>query len=256
MFDLTGKRALVTGSTQGIGYAIAKQLAECGAEVYIHGSVDKDKARRAAATLAEELGLCDSEGCDRIKFVTGDLSDKNTVARIIAATGEVDIVVANASVQVRREWSEISDEDYDLQMDVNLRSTLKLMQAYIPAMRKGGYGRFLAIGSVQERRPHTQMAVYAASKCAIKSLVENVAVQVAADGVTVNMIAPGVILTPRNEGALADGEYRARVLSRIPAGYEGEPRDIAAAALLLCSDEGRYITGAELFIDGGMSLGG
>jgi NAD(P)-dependent dehydrogenase (short-subunit alcohol dehydrogenase family) len=130
------------------------------------------------------------------------------------------------------------------------------MQTYNPSMIARGYGRFLAIGSVQERKPHTHMAVYAASKCAIKSLVENVAVQVAADGVTVNMIAPGVILTPRNEDALLDSEYRARVLSRIPAGYEGEPRDIAAAALLLCSDEGRYVTGAELFIDGGMALGG
>lgn len=256
MFDLTGKRALVTGSTQGIGYAIAKQLAECGAEVYIHGSADTEKARRAAARLAEELSLCDSEDCDRIKFVTGDLSEVDTVAHIFAKTGEVDIVVANASVQIRREWSRISDEEYELQMDVNLRSTLKLMQAYIPAMRKRGYGRFLAIGSVQERKPHKQMAVYAASKCAIKSLVENVAAQVAADGVTVNMIAPGVILTPRNETALADAEYREKVLSSIPAGYEGEPRDIAAAALLFCSDEGRYVTGAELFIDGGMALGG
>jgi NAD(P)-dependent dehydrogenase (short-subunit alcohol dehydrogenase family) len=121
-------------------------------------------------------------------------------------------------------------------------------------MQKRGWGRFLAIGSVQERKPHVNMAVYAASKCAIKSLVENVASQVAKDGVTVNMIAPGVIATPRNDGALADKEYAARVLSNIPAGFVGAPEDISAAALLFCSDEGRYINGAELYIDGGMAV--
>ena len=254
MFNLNGKRALVTGSTQGIGYAIAEALASHGAEVYIHCSKDEKKADAVAEALSAKLRECGNS--PRIHAVTGDLSDALTVDRIFDATGEVDIVVANASVQVRCGWDSINDADYEMQMDVNFRSTLKLMQAYIPGMRERGFGRFLAIGSVQERRPHAQMAVYAASKCAIKSLIENVAAQVAPDGVTVNMIAPGVILTPRNEGALADEEYRARVLSRIPAGYEGEPCDIAASALLFCSDEGRYITGAELYIDGGMAIGG
>lgn len=242
MFDLKGKRALVTGSTQGIGYAIAKAFIEHGAEVYVHCASDVEKAKR----ISEELG----SGL----FAVGDLSDADAVARIFERTGEVDIVVANASVQVRNEWHNITPEEYELQMNVNFRSTLALMQAYVPEMQRGGWGRFLAIGSVQERKPHVNMAVYAASKCAIKSLVENVASQVAKDGVTVNMIAPGVIATPRNESALADEEYAARVLSNIPAGFVGSPEDISAAALLFCSEEGRYINGAELYIDGGMAV--
>ena len=242
MFDLRGKRALVTGSTQGIGYAIAKALIEHGAEVYVHCASDEEKAR----AIAESLGST--------RFVVGDLSEKSTVQSIFAVTGELDIVVANASVQVRNEWSAITSEEYDLQMNVNFRSTLELMQAYVPGMQKQGWGRFLAIGSVQERKPHVNMAVYAASKCAIKSLVENVASQVAKDGVTVNMIAPGVIATPRNDDALADKEYAARVLSNIPAGFVGAPEDVAAAAILFCSPEGRYINGAELYVDGGMAV--
>ena len=139
MFDLRGKRALVTGSTQGIGYAIAKALIEHGAEVYVHCSSDEEKAR----AIAESLGST--------RFVVGDLSEKSTVQRIFAVTGELDIVVANASVQVRNEWSAITSAEYDLQMNVNFRSTLELMQAYVPGMQKRGWGRFLAIGSVQER---------------------------------------------------------------------------------------------------------
>ena len=242
MFDLKGKRALVTGSTQGIGYAIAKALIEHGAEVFIHCSADEDKARGVAAELGSSL------------WCVGNLSDELAVSRIRELTGSLDIVVANASVQIRKEWSAISSDEYRLQMDVNYYSTLQLMQAYIPDMQRGGWGRFLAIGSVQEKKPHVNMAVYAASKCAIKSLTQNVAAQVAKDGVTVNMIAPGVIATPRNDGALADKEYAQKVLSGIPAGFVGEPCDIAASALLFCSEEGRYINGAELYIDGGMAV--
>ena len=242
MFDLTGKRALVTGSTQGIGYAIAKTLHEYGASVYVHCSKNEEKAKR----IAEEIGTN--------LWVTGDLGDADCVKRIHENTGELDIVVANASVQVRTPWNEISSDEFERQINVNLRSTLELMQSYIPAMQAKKWGRFLAVGSVQQYRPHMHMAVYAASKCAIQSLVHNVAKQVAKDGVTVNNLVPGVIVTPRNDEALADAEYAKKVLSGIPAGFAGQPSDCAGAALLLCSDEGRYITGIELPVDGGMKL--
>ena len=242
MFNLTGKRALVTGSTQGIGYEIARVLRAYGAEVYIHCLRDEVKARAIAAELKSDL------------WVTGDLGDLECVKRIFEKTGALDIVVANASVQFRAPWTEISAEEFERQINVNLRSTLELMQAYIPAMQAKKWGRFLAVGSVQQYRPHMHMAVYAASKCAIQSLVHNVAKQVAKDGVTVNSLVPGVIATPRNNEALSDAEYAKTVLSGIPAGFAGQPSDCAGAALLLCSDAGRYITGIELPVDGGMKL--
>ena len=242
MFNLTGKRALVTGSTQGIGYEIARVLRAYGAEVYIHCSRDEVKARDIAAELKSDL------------WVTGDLGDSECVKRIFEKTGALDIVVANASVQFRAPWNEISAEEFERQINVNLRSTLELMQSYVPAMQAKKWGRFLAVGSVQQYRPHIHMAVYAASKCAIQSLVHNVAKQVAKDGVTVNSLVPGVIATPRNNEALSDAEYAKAVLSGIPAGFAGQPSDCAGAALLLCSDAGRYITGIELPVDGGMKL--
>lgn len=242
MFDLKGKKALVTGSTQGIGYAIAKILHAHGAKVYIHGSNDEQKTQRIAAQIGSDL------------WVTGDLGDADCVERIYKKTGALDIVVANASVQFRTPWNEISSKEFERQINVNLRSTLDLMQTYIPDMQAKKWGRFLAVGSVQQYRPHPHMAVYAASKCAIQSLIHNVAKQVAADGVTVNNLIPGVIETPRNDAALADLEYKNKILSGIPAGFVGVPDDCTGAALLLCSNAGRYITGIELPVDGGMKL--
>ena len=242
IFDLSGKRALVTGSTQGIGYAIAKALQESGAQVNIHCSSDSSNAKKVATEIGSNL------------FVTGDFSKEDTVRHIFEATGDLDIVVANVSVQIRRPWTEISSLDFDTQININLRSTLHLMQSYIPPMQKKRWGRFLFVGSVAQYRPHPDMSVYAASKCAVQSLVHNIAKQVAGDGVTVNALLPGVIDTPRNDGVLCDEAYRKKVLSGIPTGFVGAPSDCMGAALLLCSEAGRYITGARLLVDGGMSL--
>ena len=242
LFQLNGKRALVTGATQGIGYAAAKILAAQGAEVWVHGSRDIEKARRAMA----ETGAAHA--------VVADFSEHDAADKLYAETGDMDIVISNVSVQIRSDWQSITPEQYELQTDVNLRTTLSLMQKYIPGMQKRHWGRFAAVGSVQQIRPHSQMAVYAASKCAIQSLVENVAKQVAKDGVTINTLLPGVIRTPRNDAALADAAYASKVLEGIPAGFAGEGYDCAFPLLLLCSEEGRYITGASILVDGGMHL--
>jgi glucose 1-dehydrogenase len=121
-------------------------------------------------------------------------------------------------------------------------------------MKEKGFGRIVTVGSVQQYRPHKDMAVYAATKCATVSLVENIAKQVAPFGITVNNVAPGVIVTPRNDTALADKEYREKILAGIPIGYAGEPNDCVGAVLMLCGEQGRYITGTDIIIDGGMKL--
>lgn len=242
MFDLHGKKALITGSTQGIGFAIAKALAEAGAEVTVHGATSEEKAKAAAAAI----------GTDR--YVVKNLADRDCADVIYEATGDLDIIVLNASVQYRTHWDEIPRDELDTQISVNFAATLALMQKYFPAMKQKGFGRIVTVGSVQQYKPHVDMAVYAASKDAQMSLVRNVARQVAKYGITVNNLCPGVIATPRNEKALSDPEYCAKVLAGIPAGYAGLAEDCAPAALFLCSEEARYVTGSEIIVDGGMHV--
>lgn len=243
MFDLSGKRALVTGSTQGIGLAIASCLAEHGAEVFVHG--------------ATSIAKCEAAG-NSIKGVTHavlqDLSVHDCAEKLYAQTGDVDILVLNASVQFSNPWNKITEDEFTRQIDINLRASFTLIQKYAPYMLDQNWGRIVTIGSVQQYKPHKDMAIYAASKCAQMSLVTNLAKQYAPQGVTINNLSPGVIATPRSASALADDTYRPIVLGRIPMGCAGEPEDCAGAALLLCSQEGRYITGTDIVVDGGMHL--
>lgn len=242
MFDLTGKKALVTGSTQGIGFAAAKCLADFGATVYVHGATSEAKTAAAANKIKNGIP------------VTVDLSEKDCAERLYNLTNNIDILILNASIQFRTAWDKITDEEFDKQIAVNFRASLKLIQTYAPHMKEEHWGRIVTVGSVQQYRPHKDMLIYAASKAAQLSMAENLAKQLAPYGITVNNIAPGVILTPRNDKALADKEYAAQVLKGIPCGYEGTPQDCASPFLLLCSEEGRYITGADLTVDGGMRL--
>lgn len=243
MFDLKGKRALVTGSTQGIGKAVASLLAQYGATVVVHGSSSQEKCQRAAGEM---------EGST--ETAVADLSKADCARRLYEQTGDVDILVLNASVQFRKAWDEITPEEFDIQMNTNLKASLMLIQKYVPHMKSQNWGRIVTVGSVQQHKPHKDMAIYAASKCGQMSLVANLAKQLAPFGITVNNLSPGVIATPRNEEALNDPVYAKKVLDGIPLGYAGKAEDMAAAALLLCSDGGRYITGTELIVDGGMHL--
>ena len=192
--------------------------------------------------------------------VTGDLGDPKVPAKIaeqISAKCELpDIFVANASVQFRTPWNEIPLEEALLQMQVNFHSTLMLAQLFYPVMKAQKWGRIVAVGSVQEFRPHPQMAVYAASKSAQENLVRNIGRQIACEGITVNNICPGVFATDRNDAALSDPVYAKQVTDCIPTHTYAEPADAAGAAVLLCSEAGRYITGANIVIDGGLRLPG
>ena len=143
----------------------------------------------------------------------------------------------------------ISREHFDRQIAVNLRTTLELLQTLVPAMAERGWGRVVTIGSVQQERPHPAMFVYAGTKAAQLNWAWNLARQFGGQGVTVNNLAPGAILTARNRDQMAvEGDA---LIQNIPAGRLGRPDDLAGAAMLLCSDAGRYINGANLFVDGG-----
>jgi len=249
-FDLSGHSALVTGSSRGIGRAIALGLAECGAAVAVHGT---KPAKALDETLADVRTLS-----PRSIAVTGELSQPDVPARLVAdamaALGGLDILVANASIQIRKPWAEVTQAEMEQQMQVNFHATLRMIQAAVPAMRAKKWGRILTIGSVQQQRPHPDMVVYAASKSAQENLVRNLAKQLGPDGITINNLAPGVILTDRNAPVLADEAYAERVRGMIPLRFFGETEDCVGAALLLCSDAGRYITGVDLLVDGGMAL--
>ena len=235
-------RVLVTGSTQGIGKAVAAALAERGYEVIVHCSRDAEKARR----VKEEIGVFSSVVCD--------LSRLDEVKGLHGATGDVDCLILNASIQNKEKWTEVSIESLEKQIAVNLESTLLLMQAYYPAMADRGFGRIITVGSVNQHRRHPELSVYSATKCAVMSLVKNIAKEAAPYGVTVNNVAPGAIATPRNAEVYNEPEKRRAVEEIIPLGRFGRVEDCVGAILLLCSEEGSYITGADIIIDGGMSL--
>lgn len=251
-FDLAGRRAFVTGSSRGIGRAIALALAEHGADVAVHYATRREEAQAAAAE-ATALGV-------RTAVVGGDLSREGASRRAAGEAadglgGPLDIVVANAAIEVRQAWEEPAWEGGRRQFDANLLGTLELIQATVPAMRERGWGRVVTVGSVQQVRPHPELVVYAALKAALVNMARNLASQLARTGVTVNNVAPGAILTDRNAGVLADPTYRRWAEARIPMGFVGETSDCAGAVVLLCSEAGRYITGVDLLVDGGMHLG-
>ncbi|WP_308798121.1 SDR family NAD(P)-dependent oxidoreductase [Agromyces silvae] len=233
MFDFTGLRALVTGATSGIGAAIASALEERGAVVLRHGLEGADPG------LDLDLGVPDAA---------------RRLAERALAGGPVDVVVLSASLQIRSPWRELSADDFDRQLRVNLTSGVELLKGLVPGMQERGFGRIVAIGSVQQVRPHPDMIAYAASKAALANVTQNLARQLAPAGITVNALSPGVVRTPRNTEALADEAYLKTVLGGIPAGRIGDPADCVAAALLLCSREAGYITGQDITIDGGMTL--
>lgn len=235
-------KVLITGSTQGIGKAMAEAFVRRGDEVIVHCSRDLEKAER----VANEIGAAGA--------VTADLSDLSETVALYGKTGAVDCLILNASVQQKECWEDIDDESFAWQINVNLRSTLKLMQLYYPAMKAAGFGRIVTIGSVNQYRQHPELGMYAATKCAVLSLVKNVAKFAAPYGVTVNNVAPGAIETPRNADVTADPAMKAAVEAQIPMGRFGLPQDCVGAVLMLCSEAGAYITGTDMIIDGGMRL--
>ena len=244
--DISGKRALVTGSSRGIGSAIAIGLAEGGADVVLHCASNVEKAN-AVKEKIEAMG----RKCD---VIAADLSDPKNVEGLIDRIGPVDILVLNASMQFRNKWENITLEEAYQQINCNFVSSMLLIQQAVPAMREKHWGRIITIGSVQEAKPHPDMLVYSSTKAAQTTMAKSLSLQLAPDNITVNNVAPGVIYTDRNVEALSDEAYAKFVTSTIPLRYYGEKEDLAGIVRLLCSEEGRYITGQSIFVDGGKSL--
>ena len=247
MFDLTGKTALVTGSSRGIGRAIALCLAEAGADVVVHCTGRPEKAQEVVDAI-RAMGR-------KAWFIQKNLMDEDFAEYIFSRLEQpLDILVLNASIQYRKAWEQITAQDFAEQINVNLRASMLLIQKAVPHMREQHWGRIVTVGSVQEAKPHPDMLVYSASKAGQRMMAQSLAGQLAKDGITVNNMAPGVIATDRNVEALSDPVYARQVADSIPVGFYGEPKDCAGAVLLLCSDEGRYITGQSLYVDGGKCL--
>ena len=246
-FRLIGRTALVTGARREIGRAIALGLAAAGARLAIHHAGTAEEASDAAGVVQDI-----NAGGGHAQAFAQDFSCDDAghhLAAAVTAWAPIDILVLNASIELPEDFQSITRERFDRQIAVNLRTTLELLQALVPPMAERGWGRVVTIGSVQQERPHPAMFVYAGTKAAQFNWALSLARRFGGQGVTINNLAPGAILTARNRAQMAvEGEA---LVQRIPTGRLGRPDDLAGAAMLLCSDAGSYINGANLFVDGG-----
>lgn len=244
MFDLTGKRALVTGASGGIGGAIARALHAQGATVALSGT-----RREALNRLGEELG-------DRTHTVCADLSDSESVEALpkqaAEAMGGIDILINNAGITRDQLLMRMKDDDWSDVMRVNMESAFRLSRAVLRSMMKARYGRIVSITSVVGVTGNAGQTNYAASKAAMIGFSKALAQEVASRGITVNCVAPGFITSPMTD-ALTD-DQRTRLLGGIPAGRFGLGEDIASAVLYLASAEAGYVTGQTLHVNGGMAM--
>lgn len=245
MFDLSGKTALVTGASGGIGGSIARKLRQSGAKVVLSGTREA-----ALRELADEIG-------QDAYVVRCDLTDKaavdNLVASAEAAVGApVEIVIANAGVTRDGLLVRMRDDDWESVIKINLESYFRIARAALRGMMRRRWGRLIGITSVVGVTGNPGQANYAASKAGMIGFSKALAQEVASRNVTVNCVAPGFIASPMTE-ALSEAQREA-ILARIPAGRLGDGGDIAAACVYLASDEGAYVTGQTLHVNGGMAM--
>lgn len=245
-FSLKGKRAFVTGSSRGIGKAIAYALADAGAHVIFHGTKD-------SAALRETVSAARANGW-RVESVTGELGNAEDLEQLIGAVSATDILVLNASAQKYGTLEEFAPEDFDAHFAVNVKASLRLIQAFLPGMRAKTFGRVIALGSVNQWKQSPRLVIYSATKSALSNVMQNCARKYAAENITFNTIAPGVMATDRNAEALSDAATVEKLMNVIPAKRFGSPEDCAGLALLLCSEAGSYITGSDIPVAGGMQL--
>jgi 3-oxoacyl-[acyl-carrier protein] reductase len=244
MFDLSGKCALVTGASGGIGSAIAAALSAQGARVALSGT-RVDALQQVAAGLG-----------DKAQVIAGDLSDPAAIDALFkeaeAKLGQVDILVNNAGLTRDGLAIRMKDEDWQKVLDVDLTAGFRLARAALRGMMKRRWGRIIGITSVVGVTGNAGQANYAAAKAGMIGMSKALAAEVASRGITVNCVAPGFITTAMTAG-LAD-EQKAKLLAAIPAGQFGSGADVAAAVVYLASGEAAYVTGQTLHVNGGMAM--
>lgn len=258
LFDLSTRTALVTGASNGIGRAIAIGLAEYGADVAVHYSAKFDVENGEKDSAIKTVEAIRALGRRSIA-IDLDIAERNFGEKLNGFVADSlsppEIVVLNASVQKNSLIGDQSNEDFDWQINANLRSSIGLIKAAAPEMVRRSWGRILAVGSVQIIRPSRNTAVYAATKGALHNLMIHYAKEYAGDGITCNTVSPDYVVTARGaERRRTEDGWRARVASRNPMGRICVPEDIAGAAILLCSDAGRAITGVNLYVTAGAHL--
>jgi glucose 1-dehydrogenase len=248
---LKGKNALVTGSSRGIGRGIAIRFAQEGANVAINyvGSVQAAEDTLEAVTAHGVRGV----------ILPADVGSVVDVQRLIAAAsaalGPLDILVNNAGVEKHAPFWDVSEQDYDKVIDVNLKGTFFATQAMVRHLRAGGRrGRIINISSVHEDLPFPNFAAYCASKGALRMLTRNLAVELGPLGIAVNNIAPGAIETPINTALLNNPQKLGALLNQIPLSRLGQPEDVAGLAVFLAGEEAGYVTGSTFVVDGGLSV--
>ena len=244
MFDLSGKTALVTGATGGIGGAIARALHQQGAIVGVSGT-----RREVLDQLAGELK-------DRVHVLPCDLAAKDEVEALVPKAeevmGKLDILVANAGINKDNLMVQLRDEDWDQVVAVNLTATFRLARAAVRGMMRRRFGRVIGISSVVGVTGNPGQSNYTATKAGMIGMIKSIAAEYAKRGVTANAIAPGFIASAMTDKL--NDKQREAILARVPAGRLGSGTDVAAAAVFLASDEAAYVTGQTLHVNGGMAM--
>jgi len=247
---LKDKISLVTGSGQGIGKAIALTFATEGSYVVVN-DIDLDKA----TTVAEEINTSGGKALPIRADVSKSKEVSNMVAEAIRSFDKIDILVNNVGIQTVSPFLNLSEEEWQRVIDINLKGTFLCSQMVAREMVKNRKGKIINISSIHQSIPRCNKAHYDASKAGIMILTKDMALELSKYKINVNCIAPGTIATPMNKDILDSPERIAEMNSKIPLGRMGQPEEVAQAALFLASDEADYITGATICIDGGSSLG-
>lgn len=246
---LLGKVALITGSAQGIGQAVAIRLAQEGADVIVDDRAIGESAQQTADAITK-LGR-------NVHMIAGDLAntadDRRVIADGVAKLGKIDILVNNAGVEKRADFWNVTEAEYDFVMQINLRGTFFITQDFVNHLISTKRpGRIINMSSVHEEMAFPHFSTYCASKGGLKMLCRNLAVELGPLGITINNIAPGAIATPINKALLNNPELMKLLESKIPLGRLGTPNDVAGLAAFLASDDAAYMTGSTFFVDGGL----
>lgn len=256
---LEGKVALVTGSSQGIGQAIAIRLAQEGASIVINYRSHPEGAEETLEKVLAAGGKCYMAECPKTRGQTlkADLGNINELRQLVMDSihhfGRLDILVNNAGIEKHAPFWEVTEADYDAVLNVNLKGVFFATQAFVQHLKETKCpGKIINISSVHEDLPFPNFAAYCASKGGIKMLTRNLAVELAPFGITINNVAPGAIETPINTKLLNDPEKLGALLKNIPLGRLGKPQDVASLVSFLASADADYVTGSTFFVDGGL----